>query len=63
MRVLREVGAVDVRDHGRQRLYRLNGSALRPIHEWVQGYERFWAERLDAVLDDLKKGEGDRSDQ
>jgi DNA-binding transcriptional ArsR family regulator len=58
LRVLREVGAVDVRDHGRQRLYRLNGRALRPIHEWVKGYERFWAERferLDAVLDDLKE--------
>jgi DNA-binding transcriptional ArsR family regulator len=62
LRVLREVGAVDVRDHGRQRLYRLNGRALRPIHEWVEGYERFWAdrfERLDAVLDDLKQTEGD----
>src|SRR5919112_5943273 len=62
LRVLREVGAVGVRDHGRQRLYRLNGRALRPIHEWVKGYERFWAERfdrLDAVLDDLKKEEGD----
>src|SRR5215210_6517896 len=58
LRVLREVGLVDVRDHGRQRLYRLNGRALRPIHEWVKGYERFWAERferLDAVLDDLKE--------
>jgi DNA-binding transcriptional ArsR family regulator len=29
--VLREVGAVDVRDEGRQRLYRLNGHALKPI--------------------------------
>jgi DNA-binding transcriptional ArsR family regulator len=62
LRVLREVGAVDVRDQGRQRLYRLNGEALRPIHDWVKPYERFWSERferLDAVLDDLKKEEGD----
>ena len=66
LRVLREVGAVDVRDQGRQRLYRLNGPALRPIHDWVKGYERFWAERfgrLDAVLDELKKEEGDGSDE
>jgi DNA-binding transcriptional ArsR family regulator len=66
LRVLREVGAVDVRDRGRQRLYRLNGHALRPIHEWVSGYERFWSERferLDAVLDELKKGEGDGDDE
>jgi DNA-binding transcriptional ArsR family regulator len=63
LRVLREVGAVDVRDEGRQRLYRLNGPALKPIHDWVKSYERTWAERfeqLDAVLDDLKqKEEGD----
>jgi DNA-binding transcriptional ArsR family regulator len=58
LRVLREVGAVDVRDEGRQRLYRLNGHALKPIHDWVKNYERAWSERfdeLDVVLDDLKK--------
>ena len=58
LRVLREVGAVDVRDEGRQRLYSLNGHALKPIHDWVKAYERTWAERfeqLDVVLDDLKK--------
>jgi DNA-binding transcriptional ArsR family regulator len=64
LRVLREVGAVDVRDEGRQRLYRLNGRALKPIHDWVKAYERSWSERfeaLDDVLDDLKeqaKGDG-----
>jgi DNA-binding transcriptional ArsR family regulator len=60
LRVLREVGAVDVRDHGRQRLYRLNGQALKPIHDWVRSYEAFWTERfeaLDHVLEDLKQKE------
>jgi DNA-binding transcriptional ArsR family regulator len=62
LRVLREVGAVDVREDGRQRLYRLNGRALKPIHDWVKSYERLWTERfdqLDVVLDELKKEEGD----
>jgi DNA-binding transcriptional ArsR family regulator len=62
LRVLREVGVVDVRERGRQRLYRLNGRALKPIHDWVKGYERSWSERfdqLDVVLDELKKEEGD----
>jgi DNA-binding transcriptional ArsR family regulator len=63
LRVLREVGAVDVRADGRQRLYRLNGRALKPIHDWVKEYERSWSERfeqLDVVLEDLKqKEEGD----
>jgi DNA-binding transcriptional ArsR family regulator len=65
LRVLRAVGAVDVRDQGRQRLYRLNGHALKPIHDWVSDYERFWSERftqLDAVLEDLKQKEQDDGD-
>ena len=65
LRVLREVGAVDVRDEGRQRLYRLNGEALKSIHDWVKDYERTWSERfelLDVVLDELKQEEqGDDS--
>src|SRR5918994_2934523 len=63
LRVLREVGVVDVRNAGRQRLYRLNGRALKPIHDWVKAYEQSWSERfdqLDVVLEDLKqKEEGD----
>ncbi|MDX6645919.1 MAG: hypothetical protein QOK40_1646 [Miltoncostaeaceae bacterium] len=66
LRVLREVGAVDVRGEGRQRLYRLNGHALKPIHDWVKGYERSWSERfdrLDEVLEELKdKERGDGGD-
>ena len=61
LRVLREVGAVDVRDDGRRRLYRVNGRALKPIHDWISDYERLWAERFDAldtVLDDMKRQEG-----
>jgi gentisate 1,2-dioxygenase len=60
------VGAVDVREDGRQRLYRLNGRALKPIHDWVKEYERMWSERfdqLDVVLEELKqKEEGDGFD-
>src|SRR3954447_21365562 len=60
LKVLREVGAVDVRGDGRRRLYRLNGAALKPIHDWVKRYERTWAERfdlMDDVLEDLKEQE------
>jgi DNA-binding transcriptional ArsR family regulator len=62
LRVLREVGLVHVRDEGRQRLYRLNGQPLKPIHDWVSQYERSWSarfERLDAVLEELKEEEQD----
>jgi DNA-binding transcriptional ArsR family regulator len=60
LRVLREVGLVDVRDAGRQRMYRLNGHPLKPIHDWVKNYERTWSERfdqLDVVLAELKEAE------
>ena len=60
LRVLREVGLVDVREQGRQRMYRLNGRVLKPIYDWVRTYERTWTERfeaLDEVLEELKDKE------
>jgi DNA-binding transcriptional ArsR family regulator len=65
LRVLREVGAVGVREIGRQRLYSLNGRALKPVHDWVKPFEDTWSERfeaLDAVLDELKE-QGDESEK
>jgi DNA-binding transcriptional ArsR family regulator len=62
LRVLREVGAVEVRDEGRQRLYRINGEALRPIHDWVASFERLWEDRFEAfddLLEELKQTEGE----
>jgi DNA-binding transcriptional ArsR family regulator len=62
LRVLREVGAVQVRDDGRRRLYSVDANALKPIHDWVSNYERMWSERfaaLDSVLDELKREEQD----
>jgi DNA-binding transcriptional ArsR family regulator len=60
LRVLKEVGLVTSRSDGRQRLYRLNGEALKPIHDWVMEYERHWNERLDRLdeyLDQLQEKE------
>jgi DNA-binding transcriptional ArsR family regulator len=65
LRVLREVGLVDVRDEGRQRMYRLNPGPLKPIHDWVKKYEQSWSERFDrmdvvlAELKDMENGEND----
>jgi DNA-binding transcriptional ArsR family regulator len=66
LRVLREVRLVEVRDEGRQRMYRLNGLSLKPIHDWVSTYEQSWNERfdvLDELLEELKeKEDGDGGD-
>jgi DNA-binding transcriptional ArsR family regulator len=62
LRVLREVGLVEVREDGRQRMYRLNGRPLKPIYDWVREYERTWSERferLDEVLRELSETEDD----
>jgi DNA-binding transcriptional ArsR family regulator len=66
LRVLRQVGLVDVRDEGRRRIYRLNGRSLKPIHDWVKTYERSWEERfdrLDVVLEELKEEERERKEE
>lgn len=66
LRVLREVGLVEVRDEGRQRMYRLNARPLKPIHDWVRDYEALWKQRfrrMDEVLDELKQQEEERHDR
>src|SRR5438309_11784515 len=58
LRVLREVGLVRVRGAGKQRLYRLDAGGLRPVHQWVGGFEWFWSEsfdRLDEYVQELKQ--------
>jgi DNA-binding transcriptional ArsR family regulator len=60
LRVLREVGLVEVRDEGRFRVYKANGQKLQPIHQWVRQYEASWSERfdrLDVVLEELMETE------
>jgi DNA-binding transcriptional ArsR family regulator len=46
LRVLRDVGLVDVRRDGRQKLYRTNAQALQPVHEWTRQFEKFWQHQL-----------------
>lgn len=47
--VLRKVGVVTVSKHGQHRLYRLNAKELKPVHDWVKNYERFWTNQLDRI--------------
>jgi DNA-binding transcriptional ArsR family regulator len=49
LRVLREVGLVSVREAGRKRVYALDARALRPIHEWVGGFEQYWDDAFDRL--------------
>lgn len=49
LRVLRDVGLVHVRRNGRQKLYRTNAEAIRPMHEWTKTFERFWGHQLNRI--------------
>jgi DNA-binding transcriptional ArsR family regulator len=65
LRVLKEVGLVNVRKEGKLRLYQLNSKELKPVFEWVQSYEHLWRERydrLDEYLTQLQQ-KGDSNDR
>ena len=47
--VLRNVGVVTVEQHGKERFYALNAAALKPLHDWVQPFEKFWSSQLDRI--------------
>lgn len=47
--VLREVGLVSVVRKGRRRMYSLNAQELRPVHDWVKTFERFWDHQLNRI--------------
>jgi DNA-binding transcriptional ArsR family regulator len=49
LRVLRNVGLVHVRRDGRQKFYRINAEAIRPLHEWTSTFERYWRHQLNRV--------------
>lgn len=55
LRVLSEVGLVRSRAEGRSRLYRLEPTRLRPMHEWLGKYEKAWNDRLDRIDDYLQQ--------
>jgi DNA-binding transcriptional ArsR family regulator len=58
LRVLKQVGLVEERRVGRQRLYRVNAAQLKSIFDWVSPFEKYWSERfvrLDQVLQKMKK--------
>jgi DNA-binding transcriptional ArsR family regulator len=47
--VLRKVGLVSVTRLGQQRLYSLNPQELKPVHDWIQNFERFWTDHLASI--------------
>ena len=63
LKVLRDVGLVEVRRDGRQMLYRTNADAIRPLHEWTSTFERFWRHQLRRIKEraEAKPVKGEKS--
>ena len=58
LKVLKEVGLVGVRREGRQMLYRVNGSAIRPLWEWTSTFERMWRHQLTRIKENAERKSG-----
>ncbi len=61
--VLREVGIVSVTRRGRQRLYELNPKELKPVHDWIKSYERFWSHQLTRIKERAERAARTPTDQ
>jgi DNA-binding transcriptional ArsR family regulator len=55
LRVLKDVGLVNMRRDGRRILYRTNAEAIRPLHEWTRTFERYWTNQLSRIKERAEK--------
>src|SRR5262245_7726267 len=61
LRILKMVGLVSTRGEAQRRVYTLNADRLKPIHDWVMSFEKFWRasyDRLDDYLEELQRKDG-----
>src|SRR5690242_10229885 len=59
--VLRNVGVVTVERHAKERFYSLNAEALKPMHDWVKPFERFWSNQLDRIKQRAERKAAERA--
>jgi DNA-binding transcriptional ArsR family regulator len=60
LKVLKDVGLVEVEPRAQQRLYRLRAQPLKQLHKWLGRYRLIWEERfeqLDEIVEELKRKE------
>ena len=46
---LRKAGVVTMVKRGQHRMYRLNPQGLKPVHDWVKFFERYWTHQVDEI--------------
>ena len=60
LRVLREAELVHSRVDGQRRVYTLDTRPLAELDVWLEPYRRLWAQRLDALDTEIRRGRRDR---
>mmetsp|Transcript_29396 Transcript_29396/g.57405 ORF Transcript_29396/g.57405 Transcript_29396/m.57405 type:complete len:107 (+) Transcript_29396:73-393(+) len=53
--VLSDGGLITVEARGRSRINRLNPAGLAPVLSWLEYFDRFWDDRLDALKTIIEK--------
>jgi DNA-binding transcriptional ArsR family regulator len=46
---LRKAGVVTMVKRGQHRMYRLEPKGLKPVHDWVKVFERYWTHQIDQI--------------
>ncbi|GGF03010.1 transcriptional regulator [Aliidongia dinghuensis] len=57
LKTLREAGLVRIRVDGPRRLYSLDPEPLAALDAWLAPYRHFWADKLDALGDHLRRSD------
>ena len=60
LRLLREVGLVDVRQEAQRRIYTLRPEALVEVDQWLEPYRALWRNRVDALHAEIARGKKER---
>jgi DNA-binding transcriptional ArsR family regulator len=58
--VLRKVGVVTAVKRGQHRMYRLEAAKLKPIHDWVKTFERYWSDQINRIKERAEQKAMDR---
>ena len=53
--VLNDGGLITVETRGRERINRLSPAGLAPVLSWLEYFDRFWDDRLDALKTAIEK--------
>ncbi len=55
IKILREAGLVEIKQHGRERYCHAKMEKLAVVSDWVEQYRKLWNQKLDSLEEYLKK--------